>query len=90
MTQPHRRGVQTHLQLSLAYERKRPDFQCRFKEISSFEGGTGEVTFPRSWLSSPPWKIRSSKFHLFLEKVWMRSDSKFNKPRNKSQHQKRS
>jgi len=45
-TQPHRRGVTTHLQLSLAYERRGTGFQRRFKEIAFFGGGTGDKTFP--------------------------------------------
>jgi hypothetical protein len=67
-------GSKTPLRLSLAHDRKWTDFQRRFEKISSFEVGTGEATFPRSWLSSPPWEIRSSEFHLFLEKVWTKSD----------------
>jgi hypothetical protein len=60
--------AKTLLKFGPAYERKGAGFQCRLKEISSFEGGTGETTFPHSWPSTPPREIRSSRFHLFFRK----------------------
>jgi len=80
----------THLKLSLACDRKGTGFQRRFKEIASFEGGIGAGPFLPSWPSTSAEEIRSSEFRLFFEKVWTRSDSKSNKPTDKSQHQKRS
>jgi hypothetical protein len=79
----------THLKLSLAYERKGTGFQSASKKSLPSKVEQGIEHFPLHGPQLHQGKSALLNVICFLEKVWTKSDSKSNKPTDKSQQQKK-